>query len=239
MRTRPSLILHGAPCLYPVCTDVARLAGVSQKTVSRVFNDEPGGSPRKPGTGCSRRHGNSVTRPERRRACPADRTYLPHRRGVARRPAYFGQSDLLVALEQAARGQQLHAQANRQHLRGRSERVRGGRRAICSRKEWTRSSCPSRSTIAASRWRSGTCLVLMLGTASGRCAPPVVLSVHASEGGEAARRGDTVFARAWATPPCITSAGPRRWWGGFVERAEELAGGAGGGGRRGTRADRG
>ena len=45
----------------PGSTDVARLAGVSQKTVSRVFNDEPNVTGRHRGTAFSRRRGNWAT----------------------------------------------------------------------------------------------------------------------------------------------------------------------------------
>src|SRR3954469_15597302 len=85
----------------PGGTDVARLAGVSQKTVSRVFNDEP-----------------SVSEETRVRVLDAARQlgYRPngaaralltgrhHRIGVVSLgTAHFGPSSLLVALERAAR----------------------------------------------------------------------------------------------------------------------------------------
>ncbi|WP_433364669.1 LacI family DNA-binding transcriptional regulator [Actinoplanes sp. CA-142083] len=82
-------------------TDVARLAGVSQKTVSRVFNDEP-----------------NVTEETRARVLAAARQ-LGYRPNAAARAlltgrhyrigvvslgtAHFGPSSLLVALERAAR----------------------------------------------------------------------------------------------------------------------------------------
>ena len=92
----------------PGGTDVARLAGVSQKTVSRVFNDEP-----------------AVTEQTRRRvlAAAAQLGYRPN--GAARAlltgrtcrigvvslgTAHFGPSSLLVALERAALATQLFAE---------------------------------------------------------------------------------------------------------------------------------
>jgi DNA-binding LacI/PurR family transcriptional regulator len=85
----------------PGGTDVARLAGVSQKTVSRVFNDEP-----------------SVTEETRARVLAAAETLGYRPNGAARAlltgrhyrigvvslgTAHFGPSSLLVALERAAR----------------------------------------------------------------------------------------------------------------------------------------
>ena len=86
----------------PGSTDVARLAGVSQKTVSRVFNDEP-----------------NVTEDTRNRVLVAARQLGYRPNGAARAlltgrtyrigvvslgTALFGPSSLLVALERAARG---------------------------------------------------------------------------------------------------------------------------------------
>jgi DNA-binding LacI/PurR family transcriptional regulator len=85
----------------PGGTDVARLAGVSQKTVSRVFNDEP-----------------SVSEETRVRVLEAARQLGYRPNGAARAlltgrhyrigvvalgTAHFGPSSLLVALERAAR----------------------------------------------------------------------------------------------------------------------------------------
>ena len=85
----------------PGGTDVARLAGVSQKTVSRVFNDEP-----------------TVTAQTRSRVLDAARQLGYRPNGAARAlltgrhyrigvvslgTAHFGPSSLLVALERAAR----------------------------------------------------------------------------------------------------------------------------------------
>ena len=85
----------------PGSTDVARVAGVSQKTVSRVFNDEPyvGEEVRRRVLEAARRLGY---RPNpAARALHSGRT---HRIGVASLgSAFFGPSTLLVALERAAR----------------------------------------------------------------------------------------------------------------------------------------
>jgi DNA-binding LacI/PurR family transcriptional regulator len=85
----------------PGSTDVARLAGVSQKTVSRVFNDEP-----YVGQGVRQRVLEAARQLEYRpnlaaRALHSGRT---HRIGVASLgSAFFGPSTLLVALDRAAR----------------------------------------------------------------------------------------------------------------------------------------
>ena len=85
----------------PGSTHVARLAGVSQKTVSRVFNDEPyvGEEARRRVMEAARQLGY---RPNlAARALHSGRT---HRIGVASLgSALFGPSTLLVALERAAR----------------------------------------------------------------------------------------------------------------------------------------
>jgi DNA-binding LacI/PurR family transcriptional regulator len=85
----------------PGSTDVARLAGVSQKTVSRVFNNEPyvGEEVRRRVLEAARQLGY---RPNlAARALHSGRT---HRIGVASLgSAFFGPATLLVALERAAR----------------------------------------------------------------------------------------------------------------------------------------
>jgi DNA-binding LacI/PurR family transcriptional regulator len=85
----------------PGSTDVARVAGVSQKTVSRVFNDEPyvGEEVRRRVMEAARQLGY---RPNlAARALHSGRT---HRIGVASLgSAFFGPATLLVALERAAR----------------------------------------------------------------------------------------------------------------------------------------
>jgi DNA-binding LacI/PurR family transcriptional regulator len=96
---------HGAPSpsgsRRPGGTDVARLAGVSQKTVSRVFNNEPyvGDQVRRRVLEAARQLGY---RPNlAARALQSGRT---HRIGVASLgSALFGPATLLVALERAAR----------------------------------------------------------------------------------------------------------------------------------------
>jgi len=185
--------------------DVARLAGVSQKTVSRVFNDEP-----------------NVTEDTRNRVLAAARQLGYRPNGAARAlltgrtyrigvvslgAAYFGQSDLLVALEQAARGSRyalsiantfgadpsgLAAAAG--HLLGEGVDALILSEPIDDRGEPLEVDVP----------------VLMLGTAPAVRAP-VVLSVHASEGGEAAAAATRyLLGLGHATVHHI--AGPRRWW---------------------------
>jgi DNA-binding LacI/PurR family transcriptional regulator len=191
---------------------VARLAGVSQKTVSRVFNDEP-----------------NVTEDTRNRVLAAARQLGYRPNGAARAlltgrtyrigvvslgAAYFGQSALLVALEQAARGSRyalsiantfeadpsgLAAAAG--HLLAEGVDALILSEPIDDRGEPLEVDVP----------------VLMLGTAPAVRAP-VVLSVHASEGGEAAAAGTRYLLElGHATVHHI--AGPRRWWAGR-ERTE-------------------
>jgi DNA-binding LacI/PurR family transcriptional regulator len=85
----------------PGGTDVARLAGVSQKTVSRVFNNEPNvtGETRERVLAAAQRLGY---RPNG--AARALLTGRTHRIGVVSHgTAHFGPSSLLVALEREAR----------------------------------------------------------------------------------------------------------------------------------------
>ena len=86
----------------PGSTDVARLAGVSQKTVSRVFNEEPNV------TDGTRRRVLAAAQQLGYRPNGAARTLLTgrtYRIGVVSLgTALFGPSSLLVALERAARG---------------------------------------------------------------------------------------------------------------------------------------
>jgi DNA-binding LacI/PurR family transcriptional regulator len=200
----------------PGGTDVARLAGVSQKTVSRVFNDEP-----------------NVTEDTRNRVLVAARELGYRPNGAARAlltgrsyrigvvslgAAYFGQSSLLVALEQAARGSSytlsiantfeadpsgLAAAAG--HLLAEGVDALILSEPIDDRGEPLEVDVP----------------VLMLGTAPAVRAP-VVLSVHASEGGEAAASATRYLLElGHATVHHI--AGPRRWWA-ARERAENWRG---------------
>lgn len=189
----------------PGGTDVARLAGVSQKTVSRVFNNEP-----------------RVSEDTRVRVLAAARELGYRPNGAARAlltgrtdrigvisvgAAYFGQSDLLVALEQAARGSKytlsiantfradpsgLAAAAD--HLLAEQVDAIILSEPIGDRDEPLEVDVP----------------VLVLGTAPVVRAP-IVLSVHASEGGAAAAAGtEYLLGLGHATVHHI--AGPSRWW---------------------------
>jgi DNA-binding LacI/PurR family transcriptional regulator len=100
-RTRADVGRNGAPSRPPRSTDVARVAGVSQKTVSRVMNNEPHVSDevRERVAQVARELGyrpNSVAR-----ALNSGRT---RRIGVVSLgTALYGPSSLLIAIERAAR----------------------------------------------------------------------------------------------------------------------------------------
>lgn len=189
----------------PGGTDVARLAGVSQKTVSRVFNEEP--------------NVNESTR-ERVLAAARQLGYRPN--GAARAlltgrtfrigvvslgAAYFGQADLLVALEQAARGSRYALsianifEAEPTGMTAAAEHLLAeGVDAIIVSEPIDDRGDPLEVDVP----------VLMLGTAPAVRAP-VVLSVHASEGGGAAAAATRhLLGLGHATVHHI--AGPRRWW---------------------------
>jgi DNA-binding LacI/PurR family transcriptional regulator len=196
---------RGSRVRRPGGIDVARLAGVSQKTVSRVFNDEP-----------------NVTEETRNRVLEAARQLGYRPNGAARAlltgrtyrigvvslgAAYFGQSALLVALEQAARGSSYALSiantfeadpsgvaAAADHLLAEGVDALILSEPIDDRGEPLEVDVP----------------VLMLGTAP-TVRAPVVLSVHASEGGEAAAAATRyLLGLGHATVHHI--AGPRRWW---------------------------
>jgi DNA-binding LacI/PurR family transcriptional regulator len=196
----------------PGGTDVARLAGVSQKTVSRVFNDEP-----------------NVTEDTRNRVLAAARDLGYRPNGAARAlltgrtyrigvvslgAAYFGQSSLLVALEQAARGSSYTLsiantfEADPSGLAAAADHLLAeGVDALILSEPIDDRGEPLEVDVP----------VLMLGTAPAVRAP-VVLSVHASEGGEAAAVATRyLLGIGHATVHHI--AGPRRWWA-ARERAE-------------------
>jgi DNA-binding LacI/PurR family transcriptional regulator len=191
---------------------VARLAGVSQKTVSRVFNDEP-----------------NVTEGTRSRVLAAARELGYRPNGAARAlltgrtyrigvislaAAYFGQSSLLVALEQAARGSRYALsiantfEADPSGIAAAADHLlaEGVDAIILSEPIGDRDE-PLEVDVP----------VLMLGTAPVVRAP-VVLSVHASEGGEAAAAATRhLLGLGHTTVHHI--AGSRRWWA-ARERAE-------------------
>lgn len=206
-RNRPA-----RPARRPGGTDVARLAGVSQKTVSRVFNNEA-----------------NVTEETRNRVLAAARELGYRPNGAARAlltgrtgrigvislgAAYFGQSSLLVSLEQAARNSRYALSvantfeadpscvaAAADHLLSEGVDAIILSEPIGDRDEPLEVDVP----------------VLMLGTAPVVRAP-VVLSVHASEGGEAAAAA-TRYLLGLGHPIIHHIAGPRRWWA-ARERAE-------------------
>lgn len=189
----------------PGGTAVARLAGVSQKTVSRVFNNEP-----------------KVTEDTRNRVLAAARElgYRPNRAArvlqtgrtyrigvVSLGAAYFGQSDLLVALEQAARGSRYALsiantfEADPSGIASAADNLLAeGVDAIILSEPIDDRGEPLEVDVP----------VLMLGTAPAVRAP-VVLSVHASEGGEAAAAA-TRHLLGLGHPTVHHIAGPRRWW---------------------------
>jgi DNA-binding LacI/PurR family transcriptional regulator len=204
---------RGRGARRPGGTDVAQLAGVSQKTVSRVFNDEP-----------------NVTEDTRNRVLAAAQQLGYRPNGAARAlltgrtyrigvvslgAAYFGQSDLLVALEQAARGSSYTLSIANTFEADPSGVAAAAGHLLAEGVDAIILSEP----IDDDR---GELLevdvpVLMLGTAPAVRAP-VVLAVHASEGGEAAAAATRyLLGLGHATVHHI--AGPRRWWA-AGERAE-------------------
>jgi DNA-binding LacI/PurR family transcriptional regulator len=196
----------------PGGTDVARLAGVSQKTVSRVFNNEP-----------------NVTEGTRNRVLEAARQLGYRPNGAARAlltgrtyrigvvslgAAYFGQSALLVALEQAARGSSYALS-----IANTFEADPSGMAAAAGHllAEGVDALILSEPIDDRGQPLEVDVPVLMLGTAPAVRAP-VVLSVHASEGGEAAAAA-TRYLLGLGHAVVHHIAGPRLWWA-ARERAE-------------------
>jgi DNA-binding LacI/PurR family transcriptional regulator len=192
--------------------DVARLAGVSQKTVSRVFNNEP-----------------NVTEDTRNRVLEAARQLGYRPNGAARAlltgrtyrigvvslgAAYFGQSALLVALEQAARGS-----SYTMSIANTFEADPSGMAAAAGHllAEGVDALILSEPIDDRGEPLEVDVPVLMLGTAPAVRAP-VVLSVHASEGGEAAAAA-TRYLLGLGHAAVHHIAGPRLWWA-ARERAE-------------------
>jgi len=189
----------------PGGTDVARLAGVSQKTVSRVFNDEP-----------------SVTEDTRNRVLAAARQLGYRPNGAARTlltgrtnrigvvslgTALFGPSSLLVALERAARATRYSlsiANTFEDDAAGIAAAVDSllaqGIDAIILSEPIDDAGEPLQADVP----------VLVLGTAPAVRAP-TVLSVRTAEGGDAAATATRyLLGLGHATVHHI--AGPRRWW---------------------------
>ena len=189
----------------PGSTDVARLAGVSQKTVSRVFNDEP-----------------SVTEDTRNRVLAAAQQLGYRPNGAARTlltgrtyrigvvslgTALFGPSSLLVALERAARGTKYSLtiantfEDDANGLAAATESLLGqGVDAIIL----------SEPIDDPGESLEVDVPVLALGTAPAVRAP-TILSVRTAEGGDAAAAATRyLLGLGHATVHHI--AGPQRWW---------------------------
>jgi DNA-binding LacI/PurR family transcriptional regulator len=189
----------------PGGTDVARLAGVSQKTVSRVFNNEP-----------------RVTEETRVRVLAAARQLGYRPIGAARElltgrtnrigvvsvgTAHFGPSSLLVALERAARGTSYSlsiANSFEEDPSGLTAAVDSllvqGVDAIILSEPVEGDGAPLSVDVP----------VLTLGTAPVVDAP-TVLSVRAGEGGAAAGEA-TRHLLGLGHRTVHHVAGPRRWW---------------------------
>jgi len=188
----------------PGGTDVARLAGVSQKTVSRVFNNEP-----------------RVTEETRERVLAAAQRLGYRPNGAARAlltgrtnrigvvslgTAHFGPSSLLVALERAARGSNYSlsiANSFEEDSTGLAEAIDNllaqGVDAI----------------ILSEPVDDGDELVVDVPVLTLGAGPvvhaPTVLSVRAAEGGDAAAEAVRhLLALGHRTVHHI--AGPQRWW---------------------------
>lgn len=189
----------------PGSMDVAQLAGVSQKTVSRVFNKEP-----------------AVTEETRERvlAAAARLGYRPN--GAARTlltgrtyrigvvslgTAHFGPSSLLVALERTARTTSYSLsiahtfEDDPDGLRSAADRLLSqGVDAIILSEPIDDGGEPLEADVP----------VLALGTAPSVRAP-TVLSVPAAEGGDAAAAA-TKYLLSLGHQTVHHIAGPRRWW---------------------------
>jgi len=185
--------------------DVAQLAGVSQKTVSRVFNNEP-----------------NVTEETRERVLAAAQRLGYRPNGAARAlltgrtyrigvvslgTAHFGPSSLLVALERAARGSNYSlsiANSFEEDATGLAEAADNllaqGVDAIILSEPVDDGGRPLVVDVP----------VLTLGTAPVVHAP-TVLSVRAAEGGTAAAAA-TKHLLGLGHRTVHHIAGPRRWW---------------------------
>ncbi|MEU7871774.1 LacI family DNA-binding transcriptional regulator [Dactylosporangium sp. NPDC049140] len=188
----------------PGGTDVARLAGVSQKTVSRVFNNEP-----------------SVTEETRIRVLAAAQElgYRPngaaralltgrtHRLGVVSLgTAHFGPSSLLVALEREARRINYSLSIANTFEEDPSALAAAVDNLLVQGVD---------AIILSEPVDSGEPLtvdvpVLTLGAAPAVHAP-IVLSVHAAEGGDAAAEM-TRYLLGLGHRTVHHVAGPQRWW---------------------------
>lgn len=189
----------------PGGTDVARLAGVSQKTVSRVFNDEPNVSEE------TRARVLDAAQQLGYRPNAAARALLTgrhHRIGVVSLgTAHFGPSSLLVALERAARRMSYSlsvANSFEDDASGLKAAVDNlliqGVDAIILSEPVDHGEDPIDIEVP----------VLTLGAAPVVHAP-TVLSVRAAEGGEAAAEV-TRYLLGLGHRTVHHIAGPERWW---------------------------
>lgn len=189
----------------PGGTDVARLAGVSQKTVSRVFNGEPTVSEetRERVLAAAARLGY---RPNgAARALLTGRTY---RIGVVSLgTAHFGPSSLLVALERATRATSYSLsiahtfEDDPDGMRSAADRLLAqGVDAVILSEPIDDGGEPLEVDVP----------VLTLGTAPAVRAP-MVLSVPAAEGGDAAAAA-TRYLLGLGHTTVHHIAGPQRWW---------------------------
>ena len=193
----------------PGGTDVARLAGVSQKTVSRVFNNEPTvtDATRDRVLDAAQRLGY---RPNgAARALLTGRTY---RIGVVSLgTAHFGPSSLLVALEREARSINYSlsiANSFGEDSSGLAAAMESllaqGVDAIILSEPVEDGDEPLVSDVP----------VLTFGTAPAVQAP-TLLSVHAAEGGDAAAEV-TRYLLGLGHSTVHHIAGPQRWWAGMT-----------------------
>lgn len=189
----------------PGGTDVAVLAGVSQKTVSRVFNNEP-----------------NVTEDTRNRVLAAARELGYRPNGAARAlltgrtfrigvvslgTAYFGPSSLLVALERAARGSSYALSIANTFEADPAEVATAAEHLL---EEGVDAIILSEPIDDGGEPLEVDVPVLALGPAPAIRAP-AVLSVRASEGGEAAAEA-TKYLLGLGHATVHHIAGPQHWW---------------------------
>ena len=183
---------------------MARLAGVSQKTVSRVFNDEPNvnGETRERVLAAARQLGY---RPNG--AARALLTGRHHRIGVVSLgTAHFGPSSLLVALERAARRISYSLSVANSF----ADEVTGLKSAVDTLLIQGVDAIILSEPVDDSEPLTIDVPVLTLGTAPVVHAP-TVLSVRAAEGGDAAAEVTRhLLGLGHRTVHHI--AGPQRWW---------------------------
>jgi DNA-binding LacI/PurR family transcriptional regulator len=186
-------------------TDVARLAGVSQKTVSRVFNDEPNVSEDTRNRVLTAARELGYRPNEAARALLTGRTY---RIGVVSLgTAHFGPSSLLVALERAARGTSYFLSVANTF----EDDATGVQAAVDSLlRQGVDAIILSEPIDDGGESLEVDIPVLTLGTAPVVHAP-AVLSVPAAEGGAAAAEA-TRYLLGLGHTTVHHIAGPQQWW---------------------------